>query len=352
MTMGTTNSATLPDPPRSVTAPRFLGARRIGEWVREVPRPGEGELLLAVAANAVCGTDRKQYEAGSDVVPGHEAAGVVVAAGRETTTPLGTSGVVFLMDFCGTCRSCTAGATNQCLAKRSDMGFTHDGGYGPYELVHETNLFVVPPALPLSEATLLLDVMGTTGHAIERSRLVTPEIRAVGVSGAGPLGLDFVVMVRLLLGDEVPVIVGDIQPERLLLIEELGGRPVDLRARSFADGLRVHGLAEVDVAFDTAGRTLTRRALLDVVAKRGSLVCVGHGESLELPVSDELIAPERAILGSEYFRYDELPRNLELLMENRDALAGIITHRFRIGELATAFEVFLSGVTGKVVVEQ
>ena len=53
----------------------------------------------------------------------------------------GTPGVVFLMDYCGECRSCRIGFTNQCLAKRADMGFTHDGGYGPYEVVHESNFF-------------------------------------------------------------------------------------------------------------------------------------------------------------------------------------------------------------------
>ena len=338
--------------PRRASAVRFIGGGRFGTWEREVPRPGPGQLLLSVKANAICGTDRQQFMDGSNVVPGHEAAGVVVAAGPGTSTLVGTPGVVYLMDYCGACRPCMAGATNQCEAKRADMGFTHDGGYGPYELVHETNSFPVPADLPLTDATLLLDVMGTTGHAIRRAQLVTPDIRALAVSGAGPIGLGLVVMARLVLGPDVPVLVGDINPERLALIESLGGRSVDLRSRTFADALRANGLAGVDVAIDTAGRAISRRGLLDVLARRGCLVCVGHGEGLELTVSQDLIAPERAILGSEYFRYDELPGNLALLVANRDALAAIITHRFPIGDLARAFELFMSGTTGKVVVEQ
>ena len=93
---------------------------------------------------------------------------MVIAAGTGTTTPVGTRGAVFLMDYCGECRSCRLGYTNQCLAKRADMGFTADGGYGPYELVHETNFFPVPDDITGAEATLLLDVMGTSGHAIGR----------------------------------------------------------------------------------------------------------------------------------------------------------------------------------------
>jgi threonine 3-dehydrogenase len=347
------SSAGLPSSiPESVTAPRFLGEGRIGSWQRDVPQPRSGELLIAIRANAICGTDRAQYLDGSEVVPGHEAAGIVVATGEATTTAIGTPGVVFLMDFCGACRSCVAGATNQCLAKRGDMGFTRDGGYGPYELVHETNFFAVPSDIEFAEATLLLDVMGTTGHALERARLVTPDVRAIAVSGAGPLGLGIVVMARLLLDASVPVVVADVQPARLALVGRLGGRPINLGAVSLAEGLRSNGIDEVDIAIDTAGRTLARRALLDAVAKRGALVCVGHGENVELAVSRDLIAPERAILGSEYFPFGDLPRNVDLLRAHRGEFSPIISARYPVSQLATAFDLFMSGVTGKVVVEQ
>jgi threonine 3-dehydrogenase len=89
-----------------------------------------------------------------------------------------------------------------------------------------------------------------------------------------------------------------------------------------------------------------------VLSKRGVLVCVGHGETLELVVSDDLIAPERAVLGSEYFRYHEMPQNLELLSANRDLLARVITHRYDVADISQAFNTFLSGESGKVVVTQ
>ena len=63
--------------PTTQRVPRFAGDRRIEAWVRPVPAPDVGELLIRVRANALCGTDRSQYLHGSDVVPGHEAAGTV-----------------------------------------------------------------------------------------------------------------------------------------------------------------------------------------------------------------------------------------------------------------------------------
>jgi Zn-dependent alcohol dehydrogenase len=81
-------------------------------------------------------------------------------------------------------------------------------------------------------------------------------------------------------------------------------------------------------------------------------VCVGHGEGLQLDVSNQLIAPERAILGSEYFRYDELSGNLQRLKLNLSYLSQIVTHRFAVEDINKAFDTFLSGRCGKVVVEQ
>jgi threonine dehydrogenase-like Zn-dependent dehydrogenase len=332
-------------------APHFVGERRIEERERPVTEPSAGELLLEVKANAICGTDRELWEHGSAITPGHEAVGTVVATGLGTTTPVGTLGVVYLMDFCGMCRSCVGGFTNQCLAKRADMGFTHDGGYGPYELVHETNFFPVDSSMDPVEATLLLDVMGTTGHAIRRARLVRPDITSVVVGGAGPIGLGVVAMSRILLGADVPVVVGDIQPDRLALAERLGARPVDLSASSLTSGPSGNGLADgADLAVDTTGAATVREGLVASLGRRGVLVCVGHGGTLGLDVSRDLIAPERAVLGSEYFPFGDLPGNLAHLAEHRGQLSLIVTHRFRRARLGEALELFFSGRSGKVVV--
>ncbi len=336
----------------TMRVPRFVGQGRI-EWAeREVPTPGDGELLLRVRANALCGSERGQFLGGTGVVPGHEAAGVVEAAGPGTTTPVGTPGVVFLMDFCGQCRSCRLGYTNQCLQKRADMGFNRDGGYAPYELLSERVFFPVPDDLPLDLATMLLDVMGTSGHAIGRARLVRPDVESVLVSGAGPVGLGLLAMCRLRLGSDIPVYVSDVNPTRLAMAERLGGVPVAVAERSLEQGLRTVGAGRVDVAFDASGRAEARQADLAALGQRGVLVCVGHGQDVRLDVSRDLIGPERGVLGSEYFRFAELGDNLPLLLANRAYLSGIITHRFAPADLQAAFEAFFRGETGKAVVVQ
>jgi threonine 3-dehydrogenase len=328
-------------------APRFLGKGQIEFAERAVSSPGQGQLLLRVRANAICGSDRAQYFNGSDVTPGHEAVGTVEVAGSGTRVKVGTTGAIYLMDYCGRCRSCRLGLTNQCLAKRADMGFTHDGGFGPYELVHETNFFPVPDHLPAVEATLLLDVMGTSGHAIHRARLVRPDIESIYIAGAGPIGLGILLLARLTFGAEVPVHISDLSRWRREYAAHLGGLAVDA-----TDPDAMRELAPVDVAFDSTGNLVGRLGALKALDRRGVLVCVGHGDILTLDVSADLIAPERAVMGSEYFPFSDLATNLDLLLANRKALGAVITHTFPVEQLKTAFETFLTGETGKVVVTQ
>ena len=336
----------------SMRVPRFVGNGRIEFMEKAVPSVGPGQLLIAVKANALCGTERRQFYEGSEVTPGHEAAGIVVATGSETQTAVGTLGVIFLMDFCSTCRSCRRGFTNQCLHKRGDMGFNKDGGYGAYELVHETNFFPLDGDIALTDATLLLDIMGTGGHVIKRSRLVHPDIESVVVTGAGPIGLAVLVMAKLLLGPQIPVLISDVSMYRLELAESLGGKPIQLQKMTLQEGARKHGLTNIDLAVDSSGKRSARQEGLGLLTKRGVLVCVGHGEDLQLHVSSDLIAPERAVLGSEYFAYSEFAENIAFLRQHAAYLRQIITHTYSVSDIQHAFELFFGGKTGKVVIVQ
>lgn len=336
----------------TMRVPLFKGEGEIEFIEKPVPRPGPGQLLIRVRANALCGSERGQFFGGSEATPGHEAAGEVVAVGPDTHTVVGAKGVIFLMDYCGECRSCKHGHTNQCLQKRGDMGFNKDGGYGQYELVNENIFFEAGDGIDFAEMTLLLDVMGTSTHSIKRAKLVHNDIESVLVTGAGPVGMGIVAMAKITFGPDVPVFVTDVSPWRLAMAERLGGKPINVQNTELTQGLKGYGVEKVDAAFDSSGRGAARQSAMAVLAKRGVFICVGHGEDLKLNVSDDLIAPEHAVLGSEYFAFKEMPENLEKLKANREYLSQIITHRFGVDEIKKAFELFYKGETGKVVIVQ
>ena len=338
--------------PTSAIYPRFMGEKIIKFVEKPVPKVGCGQLLIQSKANALCASDLGAYYHGADVTSGHEAAGIVVATGQETSTPVGTPGVIFLMDFCGKCRSCLQGFTNQCLAKRADYGFSNDGGYGPFMLVNENVFFAVDKNISLTEATLLLDIMGTGGHSISRGKLIHPDVQSLLVTGSGPIGLGILAMAKLIFGMDFPVLITDMVPYRLELAGKLGGLPINIKNESLQEGIKRHGFKEIDMAIDSTGKSSARKDALDNLAKRGVLVCVGHGEDLLLNISPDLIATERAIIGSEYFCYNEFQKNMELLNKNRDYLTQIITHRFNVSDIDEAFKIFINQNTGKVILEQ
>ncbi|MCX6050124.1 MAG: alcohol dehydrogenase catalytic domain-containing protein [Chloroflexi bacterium] len=67
-------------------APHFTGGGVIKLIDKPNPQPGAGQLLLQVKANALCGSERGQFYNGNGakVTPGHEAVGIVVAAGPQS----------------------------------------------------------------------------------------------------------------------------------------------------------------------------------------------------------------------------------------------------------------------------
>ena len=99
------------------------------------PVPGDGEVLIEVAACAVCRTDLQLCEGDLEarrlpVVPGHQIVGRVAAVGRGVRGwRVGDrAGVGWLAGACGTCRFCRAGRENLC-ERAAFTGWDRDGGY-------------------------------------------------------------------------------------------------------------------------------------------------------------------------------------------------------------------------------
>jgi len=152
-------------------------------------------------------------------------------------------------------------------------------------------------------------------------------------------------MAKTRFGSDFPVYISDISPWRLRLAESLGG----IRSTS-ASRMPWPSYRTSTPQSTRREKRRSGRASSDCWAKRGVLACVGHGEGLSLTVSPDLIATERTVMGSEYFRYSEMADNLALLLANREYFGQIITHQMPRSQIGEAFDLFLAGETGKVVV--
>jgi propanol-preferring alcohol dehydrogenase len=149
------------------------------------PEPAEGELVLRVAACAVCRTDL-QIATGdlpphrSPVVPGHQAVGVVVSVGPgvEGWAVGDRAGSTWLGGFDGTCTFCRTGRENLCRAA-TFTGWDRDGGFAELLAIRADVAVAIPPALDDVAAAPLL-CGGVIGYRA---------LRLSGVEAGGRLGL-------------------------------------------------------------------------------------------------------------------------------------------------------------------
>src|SRR6266508_1408787 len=113
-----------------------------------VPVPGDGEVLVAVEAASVCGTDvhifRWDQWSRSRIRPpvtlGHEFAGMVVALGPGIRhASLGDYVSAESHVTCGDCFSCRTGQAHMC-ERTQILGVDRDGAFAEYVSVPESVL--------------------------------------------------------------------------------------------------------------------------------------------------------------------------------------------------------------------
>lgn len=270
----------------STPRPAEEGPLDVGTVADPVPAPGE--VLVEVAACAVCRTDLQLAEGDLDlhrrpVVPGHQVVGRVVALGEGVASPgIGTRvGLTWLAGTCGTCRFCRGGAENLCESAEL-CGWDRDGGYA--ELVTARADFVHPLPDGPSDADLApLLCAGVIGYRSLRVAEVAAGEK-LGLFGFGA-SASIVIQLAVHLGAEVHVCTRSERERRLAL--ELGA--------TWAGDFDERPPALLDSAITTApvGEAITHAlAALD----RGGIVAVNaiHLDRVpELPY--ELLWWERQI---------------------------------------------------------
>jgi alcohol dehydrogenase, propanol-preferring len=128
----------------------------------EVPRPGDDQVLIRVAACAVCRTDLhivdgELSEPKLPLVPGHQIVGVVTAKGaRVDRFALGDRvGVPWLGWTDNTCKYCKTDRENLCDKARF-TGYQIDGGYAEFAAADARYCFPMPPTYRDVDAAPLL----------------------------------------------------------------------------------------------------------------------------------------------------------------------------------------------------
>ncbi len=275
--------------------------------IQDVPEPevGAGEVLVAVRACGICGSDVHGMDGSTGrrrppIIMGHEAAGVIVRAGAGVEGWAAGDRVTFDSTvYCGQCPPCRAGKINLCDNRRvlgvSCEEYRRHGAFAELVAVPQHILYRLPDALSFRRAAMV-EALSVAIHAVGRARVRLDDTALV--VGTGMIGL--LVVQALRAAGCGRIFAADLVPERLELARKLGADEVlDSRASDVSrEILKRTGGRGVEIAMDAVGLSSTFQTAAASLRKGGQLVLIGNvAPKVELPLQ-AVVTRELALLGS------------------------------------------------------
>ncbi|MCZ8547682.1 zinc-dependent alcohol dehydrogenase family protein [Mesorhizobium qingshengii] len=281
------------------------------------PKPAADGVVIKVEATGLCRSDWHGWM-GHDAditlphVPGHELAGIVVAAGKHVTRwKAGERVTVPFAVGCGRCFECTSG-NHQVCEHQSQPGFNAWGSFAEYVAIEhaDTNLVRLPDEMEFATAASLGCRFVTSFRAIVDQGRVTPG-EWVAVHGCGGVGLS-AIMIASAMGANVIAI--DLTDEKLDFAKKIGA-VATINASTTPNVVKAvkqitNGGAHMSM--DALGHPTTSFNSIANLRRRGRHVQVGLmlGEHARPQVPmDKVIAFELEILGShgmQAYRYQAM----------------------------------------------
>ena len=301
------------------------------------PAPGPGQVLVAMRAAALCGTDVHTYHLPPEALPtypiirGHAPAGVVAAVGPNVSNVApGDRVSVYQYLGCGTCRHCHAGYVMWCMQMQCH-GASTDGAFTDLLLTNDRNCLPLPPALSLEVGSLLACTLCTAYQGLTRLAPRGPE-RLI-VFGVGPVGLATVLLARAMGADVLAV---DLSAPRLALAKEFGaGATINAAEEDVLD--RVLALTDgegADAGVEASGAVAAQQQLIGALRRGGRGCIVGMGSHAPSVNLIQLINKQLTIHASNVAPITAFAPLMELIQRKRIPVDRLITHRFQSVEQA------------------
>ncbi|MEU0840261.1 Zn-dependent alcohol dehydrogenase [Streptomyces sp. NPDC005962] len=327
---------------------------------------GPGKVRLRIRATGLCHSDLSAMGGvlpqPVPFVPGHEGAGEIVEVGDGVTglSP-GDRVLVCWLPACGGCPSCKRGQSQLCLSgfmnagtpnfKRAGDGADQVFGMAGTGTFAEEVVLPAPCAVPIPDdvpydiaALIGCGVTTGLGAALNTARVEAGS--SVAVIGCGGVGISVVQGARA--AGAAHIVAVDPVPSRREAALRFGA--TEAVAPDGLDDAKnsVTAGEGFDYVFEVVGKSATARRAYETTRRGGTLCVVGAGaldDFLQLSMF-ELFFDEKRILPSLYGGGDVLrsyERTIALWRAGRIDLAGLITHRVRLGEINDALDQMRTG---------
>lgn len=310
----------------------------------EVSDIGEKEVLVAVKAAGICGSDiPRVFYTGTysfPLIPGHEFAGQVVEAGSGVDQKWQGKRVgVFPLIPCYECPPCQAEQYEMCR-HYSYLGSRCNGGFAEYVAVPEKNLIALPEGVSFEEAAML-EPMSVAVHAMRK--IAPSEKEKIVICGLGTIGL-FLLMFLREAGYQNIFAIGNKEFQKRMAVK------LGLSAAFFCDSRtqdverwlleRTDGHG-ADVFFECVGRNETVTQAVGMTGPGGRIMLVGNPATdmtLSKAVYWKILRNQLTVFGTWNSSFTHSPEDdwhyvLEKLRDGRIAPAEIITHRLPLAKL-------------------
>jgi L-iditol 2-dehydrogenase len=295
------------------------------------PVPGADEILVRVAACGICGSDVHGYDGTSGrrippIVMGHEAAGVVAAAGSGVSKfKLGDRVTFDSTVYCGQCEFCLQGEINLCNNRQvvgvSCGDYRRAGAFAEYVVVPQRITYHLPEGLEFHEAAML-EAVSVALHAVRVSEMKGGETALV--IGAGMIGL--LTLQAAKAAGASQVLIADIDRTRLERAEKLGADATLLLSGSdlVQEILRRTGCRGVDLVLEAVGRDETISASIASVRKGGTVTLIGNiSPQVKIPL--QVVVSRQIRLQGSCASSGEYPEAMELLANGKIKVKSLIT---------------------------
>ncbi len=315
--------------------------RRLRLRARPKPVPGPGEVVVRVAATAICHTDLEIYTGRHPgvrypVVMGHEATGVVDSIGPDVArVAVGQRVVINPIIACGACDCCARGQENLCR-RAGLMGRELDGSLVEHARLPARFVHALPAHLELGVATLI-ETLATVRHAQQRVGIGPDD--AVVVLGQGTTGLLHTQLAKL-TGARL-VIALSRSPWKLDLARRMKADHTVGTAgpAAVAEVLRLTGGQGADVVIDSAGDPDLLGPALEMLRPGGRLLAYAISHA---PVPGFTTFPlyykELTLYGARALMPGDLDEAIGLVASGTIEVADFITASYPLDQVAVAFE--------------
>lgn len=320
----------------------------------DMPKPevGPRDVLIAVQACGVCGSDIHGYDGSTGrrippLIMGHEAAGVIEEVGSEVRSFQAGQRVTFDSTVsCGNCQYCRAGRINLCNNRKvlgvSCGEYRQHGAFAEYVVVPEHIVYELPDDLPFEHAAMI-EAVSVAVHAANRTPVKLGQ--SCVVVGTGMIGLLCVqAMKKAGCGTIIAI---DLDDSKLALAKELGAtHAINGKTEDLIDQVkRLTGGEGADIAVEVVGATVTIQTAINALRKGGHLTLVGNlSPNIELPLQS-VVTRELSVSGS-CASAGEYPECIALMTSGDIQVEPLISLKAPLEDGPALFERLYSGDSG------